>query len=71
VALIGAGVMGGGVAELASRHGIQVRMRDLSVEALDARCAPCARSSRSAAVAVACRPASVMRSSRACCRRWT
>ena len=34
MALIGAGVMGGGVAELASRHGIQVRMRDLSVEAL-------------------------------------
>jgi 3-hydroxyacyl-CoA dehydrogenase/enoyl-CoA hydratase/3-hydroxybutyryl-CoA epimerase len=34
LALIGAGVMGGGVAELASRHGIQVRMRDLSLDAL-------------------------------------
>ena len=34
LALIGAGIMGGGVAELASRHGIQVRMRDLSIEAL-------------------------------------
>jgi 3-hydroxyacyl-CoA dehydrogenase/enoyl-CoA hydratase/3-hydroxybutyryl-CoA epimerase len=34
MALIGAGVMGGGIAELASRHGIQVRMRDLQGEAL-------------------------------------
>ena len=34
LALVGAGVMGGGIAELASRNGIQVRMRDLQPEAL-------------------------------------
>ena len=32
--LVGAGVMGGGIAALASRHGIQVRLRDLSPESL-------------------------------------
>jgi 3-hydroxyacyl-CoA dehydrogenase/enoyl-CoA hydratase/3-hydroxybutyryl-CoA epimerase len=32
--LVGAGVMGGGIAELASRFGIEVRMRDLKLEAL-------------------------------------
>ncbi len=32
--LAGAGVMGGGIAELASRNGIQVRMRDVSADAL-------------------------------------
>jgi 3-hydroxyacyl-CoA dehydrogenase/enoyl-CoA hydratase/3-hydroxybutyryl-CoA epimerase len=32
--LVGAGVMGGGIAELASRTGIQVRVRDLKAEAL-------------------------------------
>jgi len=32
--LAGAGVMGGGIAELASRHGIEVRVRDLKPEAL-------------------------------------
>jgi 3-hydroxyacyl-CoA dehydrogenase/enoyl-CoA hydratase/3-hydroxybutyryl-CoA epimerase len=32
--LVGAGVMGGGIAELASRHGIEVRVRDLKPEAL-------------------------------------
>jgi 3-hydroxyacyl-CoA dehydrogenase/enoyl-CoA hydratase/3-hydroxybutyryl-CoA epimerase len=32
--LAGAGVMGGGIAELASRHGIDVRMRDLKPEPL-------------------------------------
>ena len=32
--LAGAGVMGGGIAELASRHGITVRVRDLKPEAL-------------------------------------
>ncbi len=32
--LVGAGVMGGGVAELASRFGIEVRVRDLKPEAL-------------------------------------
>jgi 3-hydroxyacyl-CoA dehydrogenase/enoyl-CoA hydratase/3-hydroxybutyryl-CoA epimerase len=32
--LIGSGVMGGGIAELASRNGIEVRMRDLKPEAL-------------------------------------
>jgi 3-hydroxyacyl-CoA dehydrogenase/enoyl-CoA hydratase/3-hydroxybutyryl-CoA epimerase len=34
LALVGAGVMGGGIAELASRNGIQVRMRDVQAEAL-------------------------------------
>jgi 3-hydroxyacyl-CoA dehydrogenase/enoyl-CoA hydratase/3-hydroxybutyryl-CoA epimerase len=34
LALVGAGVMGGGIAELASRHGIRVRMRDVNPEAL-------------------------------------
>lgn len=34
LALVGAGVMGGGIAELVSRSGIQVRMRDLNPEAL-------------------------------------
>jgi len=34
LALIGAGVMGGGIAELASRSGIEVRMRDLQPAAL-------------------------------------
>ena len=34
LALVGAGVMGGGIAEIASRNGIQVRMRDLNPEAL-------------------------------------
>jgi 3-hydroxyacyl-CoA dehydrogenase/enoyl-CoA hydratase/3-hydroxybutyryl-CoA epimerase len=34
VALAGAGVMGGGIAELASRSGLEVRMRDLRAEAL-------------------------------------
>ena len=32
--LIGTGIMGAGVAELASRNGIEVRMRDISAEAL-------------------------------------
>jgi len=32
--LVGAGVMGGGIAELASRHGIEVRMRDVQPAAL-------------------------------------
>jgi 3-hydroxyacyl-CoA dehydrogenase/enoyl-CoA hydratase/3-hydroxybutyryl-CoA epimerase len=32
--LVGAGVMGGGIAELASRNGIQVRMRDVSADSL-------------------------------------
>jgi 3-hydroxyacyl-CoA dehydrogenase len=34
LALAGAGVMGGGIAELASRHGIEVRMRDVNASAL-------------------------------------
>ena len=34
MALIGAGVMGAGIAELAARHGIAVRMRELKPEAL-------------------------------------
>jgi len=34
MALIGAGVMGAGIAELASRHGITVRMREIAPEAL-------------------------------------
>jgi 3-hydroxyacyl-CoA dehydrogenase/enoyl-CoA hydratase/3-hydroxybutyryl-CoA epimerase len=34
MALIGAGVMGAGIAELASRHGIAVRMREIKPEAL-------------------------------------
>ncbi len=34
MALIGAGVMGAGIAELASRNGIDVRMRELKAEAL-------------------------------------
>jgi 3-hydroxyacyl-CoA dehydrogenase / enoyl-CoA hydratase / 3-hydroxybutyryl-CoA epimerase len=34
LALVGAGVMGGGIAELASRSGIRVRVRDLKPEAL-------------------------------------
>ena len=34
LALVGAGVMGGGIAELASRNGIQVRMRDVNAESL-------------------------------------
>jgi len=34
LALAGAGVMGGGIAELASRYGIEVRLRDLKPEAL-------------------------------------
>lgn len=34
LALAGAGVMGGGIAELASRSGIEVRMRDISPESL-------------------------------------
>jgi 3-hydroxyacyl-CoA dehydrogenase/enoyl-CoA hydratase/3-hydroxybutyryl-CoA epimerase len=34
LALVGAGVMGGGIAELASRAGIRVRLRDVSLEAL-------------------------------------
>jgi 3-hydroxyacyl-CoA dehydrogenase/enoyl-CoA hydratase/3-hydroxybutyryl-CoA epimerase len=34
LALIGAGVMGGGIAELASRSGVEVRVRDLQPEAL-------------------------------------
>lgn len=34
LALAGAGVMGGGIAELASRHGIEVRLRDVRPEAL-------------------------------------
>jgi 3-hydroxyacyl-CoA dehydrogenase/enoyl-CoA hydratase/3-hydroxybutyryl-CoA epimerase len=32
--LIGAGIMGGGIAELASRNGVRVRLRDLKPEAL-------------------------------------
>ncbi len=32
--VVGAGVMGGGIAELASRHGIQVRVRDVKPEPL-------------------------------------
>jgi 3-hydroxyacyl-CoA dehydrogenase/enoyl-CoA hydratase/3-hydroxybutyryl-CoA epimerase len=32
--LVGAGIMGGGIAELASRNGIQVRMRDVSPDSL-------------------------------------
>ncbi|MBI1797618.1 MAG: enoyl-CoA hydratase/isomerase family protein [Candidatus Eisenbacteria bacterium] len=32
--LVGAGVMGGGIAELVSRHGIEARVRDLKPEAL-------------------------------------
>lgn len=34
LALAGAGVMGGGIAELASRHGIAVRLRDVRPESL-------------------------------------
>lgn len=34
MALIGAGVMGGGIAELASRSGIEVRMRDVNAASL-------------------------------------
>jgi 3-hydroxyacyl-CoA dehydrogenase / enoyl-CoA hydratase / 3-hydroxybutyryl-CoA epimerase len=34
MALVGAGLMGGGIAELASRSGIDVRMRDVQPEAL-------------------------------------
>ncbi len=34
LALAGAGVMGGGIAELASRYGIEVRLRDVRPEAL-------------------------------------
>src|SRR5256885_8392417 len=34
LALLGAGVMGGGIAELASRNGLYVRMRDVRPEAL-------------------------------------
>jgi len=34
LALVGAGVMGGGIAELASRNGLQVRLRDLAPAAL-------------------------------------
>jgi 3-hydroxyacyl-CoA dehydrogenase/enoyl-CoA hydratase/3-hydroxybutyryl-CoA epimerase len=34
LALAGSGVMGGGIAELASRFGIDVRMRDVRIEAL-------------------------------------
>ena len=34
LALAGAGVMGGGIAELASRNGIEVRMRDVNAAAL-------------------------------------
>ena len=34
LALVGAGIMGGGIAELASRNGIQVRMRDLNPQAI-------------------------------------
>ena len=34
LALVGAGVMGGGIAELASRNGLWVRMRDVRPEAL-------------------------------------
>jgi 3-hydroxyacyl-CoA dehydrogenase/enoyl-CoA hydratase/3-hydroxybutyryl-CoA epimerase len=34
LALVGAGIMGGGIAELASRHDIQVRMRDLNPQAV-------------------------------------
>lgn len=34
LALAGAGVMGGGIAELASRHGIEVRLRDIRPESL-------------------------------------
>ncbi len=34
LALAGAGVMGGGIAELASRNGIEVRLRDVKPEAL-------------------------------------
>ena len=32
--LVGAGVMGGGIAEIASRHQIQVRMRDVNADSL-------------------------------------
>jgi 3-hydroxyacyl-CoA dehydrogenase/enoyl-CoA hydratase/3-hydroxybutyryl-CoA epimerase len=34
MALVGAGVMGGGIAELATRYGIHVRMRDVNAESL-------------------------------------
>ena len=34
LALAGAGVMGGGIAELASRHGLEVRLRDVRPESL-------------------------------------
>lgn len=34
LALVGAGIMGGGIAELASRNGIEVRLRDISPAAL-------------------------------------
>ena len=34
MALVGGGVMGAGIAELASRHGIAVRMREIKPEAL-------------------------------------
>ncbi len=34
IGLVGAGVMGGGIAELVSRQGLSVRMRDLRAEAL-------------------------------------
>jgi 3-hydroxyacyl-CoA dehydrogenase / enoyl-CoA hydratase / 3-hydroxybutyryl-CoA epimerase len=34
MALVGAGVMGGGIAELASRAGLEVRLRDLNGEAI-------------------------------------
>ena len=37
LALVGAGVMGGGIAELASRTGIEVRMRDVQPDVAHAR----------------------------------
>jgi len=42
LALVGAGVMGGGIAELASRHGIEVRMRDVRPESLTRALQTCA-----------------------------
>ncbi len=69
LALAGAGVMGGGIAELASRNGVSVRLRDVKPEALQRACRPCARCSTSAAAAGAPRRARRTARWRASCPR--